>query len=99
MRKLLLAALLPCLFLMSSAATAATGDDIMSGIPTPPNAKSLARREPSYSTGLIENWARVSPIEILGVVKKPAARDDKAHAARNPDNWHHYRGGAPPSTA
>ena len=49
MRKLLLAALLPCLALMSAAAVAATGDDLMGGIPTPPNAKSLGTQ--SISSG------------------------------------------------
>ena len=44
MRRLMLAVIVPSLILMSSAVLAATGDDLMSGIPTPPNAK-VARDE------------------------------------------------------
>ena len=49
MRRLFLAAIVPTLILMSSAAIAATGDDLMNGIPTPPNAKSLGAK--SISSG------------------------------------------------
>ena len=66
MRKLLLAALLPCLALMSAAAVAATGDDLMSGIPTPPNAKSLAI-DPTRAVNLPVS----RPLPIRGLSFRP----------------------------
>ncbi len=64
MRRLMLAVIVPSLILMSSAVLAATGDDLMSGIPTPPNAKALGTK--SISSG--GQFARFSTSANPGAV-------------------------------
>ena len=73
MRKLLLAAVLPCLFLMSSAAIAATGDDIMSGIPTPPNAKSLGTQSISSGGQLARFSTSANPGAVISSYQQALA--------------------------
>ncbi len=65
MRKLFLPALLPCLVLMSSTVFAATGDDLMSGIPTPPNAKALGTKTLSSGGQLARFSTSANPGAVI----------------------------------
>ena len=73
MRKLLLAALLPCLALMSSDAVAAIGDDLMSGIPTPPNAKSLGTQSISSGGQLARFSTSANPGAVISSYQQALA--------------------------
>jgi len=65
MRRLLLAAAMPSLIFMSSVAIAATGGDLMNGIPTPPNAKSLGTKSIASGGQLARFSASANPGAVI----------------------------------
>ena len=75
MRRLSFAVLVPSLLVMSAAAIAAAGDDLMSGVPTPPNAKSLGAQAISYGGQLARYSTTTNPAGVIASYQQalPAA--------------------------
>jgi hypothetical protein len=70
MRRLFLAVLVPSLLVMSSAVIAATGDDLMNGVPTPPNSKSLGTQAISSGGQLARYSTSTNPGGVIASYKQ-----------------------------
>ena len=65
MRKLFLAILVPSLLAMSSAVIAATGDDLLNGLPTPPNSTSLGTQAISSGGQMARYSTSTNPAGVI----------------------------------